>query len=282
MKYITYNTQWDGAGAQIQRIFSIFLFAKQFNLQYIHSFFHTIEHNFDEALLYRFNKLTELPSDSELPEKYEVIVVDSIRENNLSIFEKEYSTPVLFKVNVAHEYFNQFPELLDPPFPYIFPWVNTNTGTHLKIAVHIRRGDVSPTENSSRFIPFFFYLECMEYLSELFQFTLHRISLYSEYTIYPELTQYQERLNKIPHLSYHIDENIIETFQSMVNADILVAGHSSLSFSATMLKQKGITIHLPFCSVYSGKHIEIHSPQELAEVDNKTKLMQVITNSLIL
>ena len=282
MKYITYITQSDGAGSQIQRIFNIYLFAKKFNLQYIHSPFHTVEHRFDEKLLSQFNQLVQLPSDSELPENFNIIVVDSITTSKLPIFEKEYPTHVLFKVNVAHEYFNDFPELYDPPFPFLFPWVETKTGAYLKIAVHIRRGDVSRTENSSRFVPFLFYLECMEQLSKMFHMTPHRIYVYSEYTIYPELTQYQERLQKIPHLSYRIDENIIQTFFAMVNSDILVAGHSSLSFSATMLKQKGITIHLPFCATYSKKHIEIHSPQQIAESYTKTKILQAIQKNSVL
>ena len=112
----------------------------------------------------------------------------------------------------------------------------------LTIAVHIRRGDVTTTENNSRYIPLSFYLECMENLSEMFQTFPHRIELYSEGNISTEFAQYQERLNRIPYLSFHIDTDIVQTFQALVNAEILIAGHSSLSFSATMLKQKGVTI----------------------------------------
>ena len=275
MKYITYNTQSDGAGSQIQRIFSIYLLAKHYNLQYIHSPFHTTEHAFDPLLLNHFNQIIELPSDSPpLPDQYQTIVIDSINRDTIQLLQNEYPTPVLFKINVAHEYLNEHPELLSPPFPHPFPWIETKLGTHLKIAIHIRRGDVSPTENASRYIPFLFYLECMEYLSQLFQPLPHQISLYSESTIYPEITQYQVRLNQIPHLSYHIDEDIVQTFKALVNADVLMAGHSSLSFSATMLKQKGVTIHLPFCCIYSKKHIEIHNPYELTE--HKTKLFESI------
>jgi hypothetical protein len=274
MKYITYNTQTDGAGSQIQRIFSIYLVSKYFNLQYIHSPFHTIEHDFDPELLNRFNQIIELPSDSSLPDQYQTVYIDSIRQDNVRLLQQDYPTPVLFKVNVAHEYLNDHPELLEPLFPHHFQWIETQLGIHLKIAVHIRRGDVSPTENSSRFIPFLFYLECIEYLSQLFQTIPHTIGIYSESSIRPEISQYQERLNQIPYLSYHIDEDIVQTFQSLVNADVLLAGHSSLSFSAAILKQKGITIHLPFCCIYSKKQIEIHSPHRLPE--HKTKLLQAI------
>jgi hypothetical protein len=275
MKYISYNTQSDGAGSQIQRIFSIYVIAKQFNLHYIHSPFHTTEHDFDPSLVNRFNQFIELPSDPPpLPEQYQIIVMDSINRDTLPLLQREYPIATLFKINVAHEYLNDHPELLDPLFPYPFPWIETKVGTHLKIAIHIRRGDVSPNENSSRYVPFLFYLECIEYLSQLFHPLPHQFAIYSESTLYPELTQYQERLNQIPDVSYHIDEDIIQTFQSLVNADVLVAGHSSLSFSATMLKQKGITIHLPFCCIYSKKHIEIHSPHELSHY--KTQLFQSI------
>jgi hypothetical protein len=274
MKYITYNTQSDGAGSQIQRIFSIYLVAKHLNLQYIHSPFHTLEHDFDPELLNRFNQIIELPSDSSLPEQYQTVYIDSIHPNTIHLLQQDYRIPVLFKVNVAHEYLNDHPELLYPLFPHRFPWIETQLDTQLKIAVHVRRGDVSPTENSSRFIPFLFNLECIEYLSQLFQTIPHEIALYSESSIRPEIAQYQERLNQIPHLSYHIDEDIVQTFQALVNADVLIAGHSSLSFSATMLKQKGVSIHLPFCCIYSRKHIEIHSPHQLPE--HKTKLLQTI------
>jgi len=274
MKYITYNTQTDGAGSQIQRIFSIYLLSKHLNLQFIHSPFHTTEHDFDQHLLSRFNQLIELPSDAPLPDQYQTIAIDSINRDTVQYLQNEYPNPTLFKVNVAHEYLNEHPELLFPLFPHRFPWIESQTDTPLKIAVHVRRGDVSPTENSSRFIPFLFYLECIEYLSQFFQTIPHTIVLYSESTIYAELSHCQERLSQIPHLSYHIDGDIVQTFQELVNADVLVAGHSSLSFSATMLKQKGITIHLPFCCVYSNKHIEIHSPHELLE--HKSKLFQTI------
>jgi len=274
MKYITYNTQSDGAGSQIQRIFSIYVIAKQFNLQYIHSPFHTIEHNFDQNLLIRFNQMIELPSDSLLPDQFMTVIFNSINDNTLTVLQNDYPFHVLFVVNLAHDYLNKHPELLDPPFPYAFPWIETQLGAHLKIAIHIRRGDVSPTQNLDRFVPFLFYLECIEYLSQIFQTIPHKMSIYSEFSIFPEFIQYQERLNRIPHLSYHIDEDIIQTFQALVNADVLLAGHSSLSFSATMLKQKGVTIYRPFNANYSKKHIEIHCPHQLPNY--KTKLFQAI------
>ena len=274
MKYITYNTQADGAGSQIQRIFSIYIIAKQYNLKYIHSPFHTTEHAFDAFLLNRFNQMNELPSDISLPDQYRTIHIDSFKDSVVEIIQREYSHPVLFKVNAAHEYFNEHPELLDSLFSPVFPWVETQLQQPLTIAVHIRRGDVTTTENNSRYIPLSFYLECMENLSEMFQTFPHRIELYSEGNISTEFAQYQERLNRIPYLSFHIDTDIVQTFQALVNAEILIAGHSSLSFSATMLKQKGVTIHLPFCCIYSKKHIEIHRPQEL--LNHRDKLFEMI------
>ena len=269
MKYLTSQTPSDGAGSQLQRILSIYLLAKQFHLQYIHSPFHTIEHGFDTLLLERFNQFIQLPSDSPLPDQYQSVYINSISQETLPLLLQDYPQPVLFKVNVCREYLNEHPHLLEPLFPYSFPWIHNRLNPTLSIAIHIRRGDVSSTENSNRFIPFLFYLECIEYLSSLFEAIPFHISLYSEASITLELSHYQERLDKITHLSYHIDKDIVQTFQELVNSDILVAGNSSLSFSAAMIKQKGVVIHRPFFEKYSEKHIEIHNPSEIPEQKEK-------------
>jgi hypothetical protein len=80
MLYLTYDNtkQTDGAGAQLQRIISLYLIAKGLNLKYIHSpIYHmvyqdlqSLENNkADDKQMEDYNILFNLPSDT-LPEKY--------------------------------------------------------------------------------------------------------------------------------------------------------------------------------------------------------------------
>jgi hypothetical protein len=78
-------------------------------------------------------------------------------------------------------------------------------------------------------------------------------------------------------LFFHIDEDVIKTFIDLINADILFSGFSSFSYSAAILRRKGIVIYCKFWHNYSKKNILIENPESI--IKNKEKIINSINNS---
>ena len=259
----------DGAGAQIQRILSIYLISQKFNFRYIHSTFETKQHNFDFNYNKKFNELIYLPSN------YITTNVKIVKINNLSnidIIKNNNEKDVLFLIASAHKYIDNNPEILDDLFPIKFDFISEKINKKIIIAIHIRRGDVqSNNSNKKRFIPLNYYVKCIENLNKILKNIDHEFNIYSEANIYNEKDDI-EILKKYNNLFFHIDEDVIKTFIDLINADILFSGFSSFSYSASMLRRKGIVIYCKFWHNYSNKNILIENPESI--IKNKEKILK--------
>jgi hypothetical protein len=67
---------------------------------------------------------------------------------------------------------------------------------------------------------------------------------------------------------------------TFVNSDILIAGYSSLSYSASFLRQKGIVLYIPFHHVYSTKHIKLESDDSI--IINKEKILNSLSGRTLI
>jgi hypothetical protein len=247
--YITYAGSGDGAGSQIHSICSILLFAKKFNLTYVHTPVKNIEHyrgDRDEWSR-RWENFFSL-GNNEIPIKsIESSQVKPVFVKYPFLLNKKNNT--LFLVSNCHSYTDTCPSDFSLIIDDLRNKYNLKNdpkrsakSEELKLCVHIRRGDVNPTnKNSFRYSSNEFIVKNL--LKVLEFYNNHniccRVYLYSEGKE-KEFVEFKE-LNPV----FCLNENEFTTFDNLVNADILVTAKSSFSYVAGLLN-KGIVFYEPF------------------------------------
>jgi mannosyltransferase OCH1-like enzyme len=95
----------------------------------------------------------------------------------------------------------------------------------------------------------------------------------------PEYSNITE-FDKLPNLHKYINEDVLDTFDRMINSDILIASRSSLSACASYLKS-GITIYHNFWHRMLTKDIEHNDPSLVSKIKSfvSDNLNNKITNS---
>ena len=271
MIYLSYDntSSQDGFGAQLQRVLSIYLISKKLNVGYYHVDIVTKEHGFTPIILERFNELIEW----NIKEKASIDNVVYIDFFDNTAFEsvikcKHDNTDILFKIKFAHCYIDANESIFDSHIFPKFSWiVDKSCPDIFKVAIHIRRGDVSQTQNSIRFIPFGFYVTCLENICKLLKDRNYEITIYSENSLLGEIVRHKDSLEGINGLKFNIDGSVTDTFKEMVNSDILITSKSSFSYSASLLKLKhnGMVFYPSFWHTYPPKYICIDNPNNILE-----------------
>jgi len=236
----------DGAGAQAMAIIECMALARHFGCRYLHTPFATLAHApgtpEDWALQWeRFLNLgageTAVPADAEL-----ITLADLVRDP-----EAHRGRPVV----VAQRLFYPPKKPLAPVIDALRTDLRGRYGHSDKsriplhrgppesttVAVHLRRGDVTETSTSQRFVADEAVLDTITRLRKAVAplgRTLH-INLYSQ----GAKEQFRAFADSGCHLRIDIDP--FETFHNLVAADILVAGKSKFSRLAGLLSD-GIVI----------------------------------------
>lgn len=261
MIWLTYDEKalQDGVGSQAQRILSIYLIAKIHGWKYKHVSMFTISRGVTKTVVDQFNRLIDLPSD-ECPQSDQLIPIN-MKHINVAIIKHlaNQTRHYLIKIIFAHPYIDSHPQVLQNPFPYNFDWIQTAVQRPVIVCIHVRRGDVSLTENQSRYIPLEYYLDCLDMLHRVLN--SHQIPY--EFHLHSETSLLQEWKPSAYRLKLHLDEDISKTFQDLVNADIFIAGFSSISYSAMMLRKKGCVLYPQFWHKYPSRAIYIKRPQDI-------------------
>lgn len=277
MLYLSYwNTKHtDGFGSQLQRIISIYAIAKYFHLDYIHSGFSAIDYQglqsleanqSDPSFAEKANLLFFLQSTA-LPREFdEVFYEDYLTDENFEQYlQLSESKDILLQIAHAHTFVDNKPHILQIlKTCNIYPWIDTQVKEPLQIAVHIRRGELFLVE-SQRMHPNEYFFQCMNVIEIL----LKQMNIPHKFTIYTEvstkitevtanhpgmawgistpvlLSPEQNNLSifsSFSNVSYKINTDPFETFQELVNSDILICSVSSFSYSAALLKKKGLVL----------------------------------------
>jgi hypothetical protein len=169
---------------------------------------------------------------------------------------------VLIKVCFCHQFIDTNPYLLDNFVPPSLHWIDDKMNECLNIACHIRRGDVSLTENTDRYIDVNVYIDTINQLTNILSGYIF------EYNIYCDSITSDE-VNKIniecptSKITFHINTDINDTFKAFVNSDILIAGKSSFSYAASFLRKKGIILYIPIAHAYSKQHVKLESKDSI-------------------
>ena len=115
------------------------------------------------------------------------------------------------------------------------------SGECVQIALHIRRPNVCDVRVEGTDTPDSYYLHCMsilqaKYLSEKKQCLFHIFSQGSP-TLFESYKQFP--------VVFHLDEDVFDTFNSLVFADVLVLSKSSFSYVAALLSD-AVVVYTPF------------------------------------
>jgi len=288
MYYITYDFEkcHDGFGSQIQRIISLYLVTKLFDSKYL-KYFHSgivLDRNVgyaslkdvtDDIGVKNFNDLfIDLNINFNVEFKEEIRIENFDLEELNSITSNQVDYNVLVKVCFCHRFIDNNPKVLEKFIVPSLNWIDNKINNLLKIAVHIRRGDVSLTQNQDRYVSVDFYIDSINNLTK----SLLGHHLF-EYNIFCDSISSDE-INKIKLLcstskiNFHINTDVVNTFKEFVNSDILIAGKSSFSYSASFLRKKGIILYVPISHAYSTKHIKLECPNSI--IINKEKILSTL------
>jgi len=115
----------------------------------------------------------------------------------------------------------------------------------LDIAVHVRRGDVVAKKQWLRFKPNSYYLNIIQQLERILGDQPHRFHVFSQTKPKPSLLD--EDFTPFEELGccMHLDEDMFESINHLVQADILVASKSSFSFLPSVLSH-GVVLYDEF------------------------------------
>lgn len=138
----------------------------------------------------------------------------------------------------------------------------------MNIGVHIRRGDVSATQNAvGRFVSNEAYFKILSNLTEVLESLNFReelsktglaIHIFSE----GEPEDFED-IQKLPGVVFHLNEDLFETLHNLALADVFVGSISGFSSFAKKIA-RGITI-FPFTK--PGNGVQIHIKRAIFEVE---------------
>ena len=239
---ITCRGKSDGAGAQIHAKLSTICFCRTFEIPYIHSALQVAQHVSSESELLAWEHFFNLShfSGSRLDNADCFVPVGSFL-TNVALWRKAN----FISVTHMHGFADRFPQiycgLLDElcSASRLGPKPATS---QLEIAVHVRRGDVSQSQNQDRFTPTRFIVNALQNVLEGCQAKggTPRIVIYSQ----GQAADFDNIATAIS-CEMSLNGNALDTITALANADVLILSKSSFSYLAGLLCQ-GIVVYEPF------------------------------------
>ena len=301
MLYLGYDNEamTDGAGAQLQRILSIYLIAKAYRVGYIHFGLGKLsyqgakcleENKEDAGQIARYNDLFFLPSDtaSSMTNVYKVF---DISEEIIERFRGALDNTLLL-IQFAGTMVDKNPGLLAMGCN-VMPWTIRPViyGRAVVVAVHVRRGELFVVD-SDRMLPNSYYVDCMKALADVFG----RLGITYEFHVHTEVVEKQvlvtgethgicgriqgvvelrpgdnhlEDFSVIPGIIWHINEYPVDTLKALALSDVLLASRSSFSYVAAILKCRGAVLFHPFWHSLAPDWIPTRGPKDVYDSADK-------------
>jgi hypothetical protein len=252
MLYITYSKQTDGMGAQYQRIIGIICLAMKYDCQYLHSRIEQMEHLPQPCCEYLNNIEDFFQIQNHFAHMNHGLSFDIIIDLDTNITEAillqckkmAVSKNILLIIHHAYNMFDKNTQLYEIGMPFLhsikknieLPEYNISG---VKIAIHIRRGDVSLYMNADRYVPLDYFQKIINALS-----ILHKNAHFFIFTeISPEnaneFIDFQNE-NKNISLKMMTDIDTLTTLEYLIKADVLVMSKSSFSYVAGLYNQNTV------------------------------------------
>ena len=289
MLYLTYyNGHNDGFGAQYQRILGIYSICKEYDIGYYHTEISDIGYQGVNAL--------ELNSNDEqfiinCNDRIKIINSDVIFEKTLLSLNIDLETLLKIKQHSIHNNI-----LLKIRYPYNITDNIINIYSHchdiykinipknkiFTIGMHVRRGDLFLEAYKERMLPNEHYINIakriikicekigIKYIIELYTELPNKDiiitpnhpginNVISSDIIISRDNHFIEDFDVLPNLVKYINEDLLSSFDRMINSDIFISSKSSLSSCVSYLK-KGITIYHKFWHTFNTKDIDYLDP----------------------
>lgn len=243
---ITCSGKTDGMGAQALAIYSAMLYAHIFKLEYYHTPIKSVEHNYDNDPnftkkiedFFSFSKDEHLISESTSKctiidldnftfKTFRLILLYLFTNNSIFILKKSHFHNY---TNKHVDRYNTIKSYLKTKYYTTFKVNNYKANSSVvNIVIHIRRGDVGMNDKAR-------YTNNQEIKDKI----LYCKSYLEAQNMNPDfkiLSQGNEddfiELKEIA--SIHLNGNIFEDFNEMVQADILFTAKSAMSYTAALL-----------------------------------------------
>jgi hypothetical protein len=271
MIMLTYDKDCtDGFGSLLQRLISIYCICRKYNLKYVHTFFKDIRYQGlkaleknenDKEFVNRVNDKFYKKSDVDIASIKYKIIKKNISLNKILELDKIGNNIILILTS-PYYITNFIPNIYSYGKDFYKPKLEKNKD--FTIGIHVRRGELFCVD-SDRMMPNEYYINTVQKIikvMEKYNFNL-KIELYTEVPekeievtgehpgilnrikdniiLRPDDNKIEE-FDVLPKLNKYINEDVLITFDRMINSDILIMSRSSLSFSATVLKE-GISVY---------------------------------------
>lgn len=231
---VTCAGKTDGGGAQVHAVLSVQAFCRRFSLTYAHTPFTQIEHTSGPQDVARWEATFDLGKGHT---HADALGLQTIPLKAYASKPWLWAQRVIVSLPHAHDYTDRSNE--------DYSWFReSHASPHhegpLRIAIHIRRGDVSPTHNANRYTPDAEILATLDAIRPaLPSQTTAEVHVYSQgrEEDFAAFTQ--------AGCTLHLEEDALDNLSAMARADILVIAKSSFSYVAGLLSQ-GLVIYEPF------------------------------------
>ncbi len=223
----------DGGGAQIHAQISAFAYGKAAGLPFFYAPLISVEHGRGDDWVAQWNAVLDFQSDSQfrLPDAPQMDVHAFLRNRG--------HPAAVVAMTHFHAYCDRRPEFylqLQDELRERCRLVEPSIAEGV-IAVHIRRGDVvGDPKSRSRLTPIRTVNQCLVNLRK--SYPAHRIEIHSE-------GRPEDFAGIDQDVDLRLDEDVFQTLQRLINAEVLVMAKSSFSYVAALLS-RGQVIYEPF------------------------------------
>jgi hypothetical protein len=229
----------DGFGSQVLSRLSVEATARDLGLAYAHRPFVAIAHAEGDAdeWVRRCEETFALGVGRKTLADFNLPMVDLTRyATNRSLWAR----PHIVTMNNMHIHCDRNPEIYRAVVPMRVETTPRNSRT-LRIAVHVRRGDVSTQKVSHRFTPNQIVLSTVRRVVELAE----KQGLSSEVTVYSNGKP--SEFADFADLGYRVDVELgaLDVFERLRESDVLLTAKSTFSYVAG-LYARGIVLYEPF------------------------------------
>jgi hypothetical protein len=233
---LTSTIETDGFGSQALARLSVKAAAADLKVRYVHTPFVTMEHAEGPPAEWvaKCETFLDLGRDCVRRAESDLPVIDCME----FIGRKDlWSTPHAIAVKNAYHYCNLNPEV----YARVTPHLARTAGDAIKVAVHVRRGDVSSLAEPHRFTSDAAIQRSLERLLSVLD-AQSRPYVIDVFTNAP--AEELAMLRALP-CTIHSDLGALDTFDSLRGADILFSAKSSFSYLAA-LYCRGIVVYEPY------------------------------------
>jgi hypothetical protein len=247
--FVTCTGKTDGPLAQIQAVISTILFARAAGIAYVHTPLRVVEHaEGQDDWARRWEEFFSFGNG-------EMSLADL--SPGLRQVRVEYPQRILkrrktlYVIPHSHDFADRYPQLYEGLLPELrqrYFVAAKDVPLHrqpglLNIAVHLRRGDVSP--DVPHFAPRFTSNRKVAHTVRSVSDLLDRLGVDYRVRIYSQ--GQPENFGELTALGeLHLDECPFATFHNLVMSDVLVMAKSSFSHVAALLSPRGLRLYEPF------------------------------------